>query len=118
MWMPLQPHCDLYFQTRDLCIFLFYVDNCYQDNHERILDPELHELVNNTPEECDNLCSNLGFLFYGVQYSYQCFCGNDLPSDDLKISMSECYADCSGDSSQKCGGTWAMNIGQTSKGQS
>ena len=52
----------------------------------------------------------------GVEHTNECFCGNDLPSDDLKISMSECEMNCSGDSSQTCGGVWAVNIGQPNKG--
>ena len=54
-------------------------------------------------------------LFYGVEYSNECFCGNEFPSDDLLISMSECDMDCAGDSSQKCGGDWAINIRETTQ---
>ena len=90
--------------------------NCYRDNGARILDPQKHVLDNNSPEQCDEFCSNLGFLFSGVEHTNECFCGNDLPSDDLKINMSECNMDCSGDSSQKCGGVWAINIGQITEG--
>ena len=99
--------------------FSFYVgtitSNCYRDNSERVFDKLAYQLDSNTPQKCDQSCSNLGFLFYGVEIHNECFCGNDLPSDDLKISMSECDYDCAGDSSQKCGGAWAIKIGQTTQ---
>ena len=89
--------------------------NCYRDSpSERIFDDQ-HKLDYNTPDECDQLCSDLGFALYGVEYANECFCGNNMPSEDLIIDMSECNMDCAGDASQKCGGHYAINIGQADK---
>ena len=108
----------------NVLLYLFYFvgpevsdenSNCYRDSpSERIFDDQ-HKLDYNTPDECDQLCRDLGFTLYGVEFSNECFCGNDMPPEDLIIEMSQCNLDCAGDSSQKCGGSNAINIGQTNK---
>ena len=82
-------------------------------------DPRVYDWMydsdNNTPQQCAQHCSDLGigYSFYGVEYSSHCWCGNELPSEDLKeIDMSSCGMACSGDSLQICGGTHALLVGQ------
>ena len=63
-----------------------------------------------TIEKCKKLCfEDHGYVYAGVQYAHQCFCGNRRPSIS-PAPQSDCSKPCSGDSSQKCGGTWRMNI--------
>ena len=100
------------------CLFYFVGpdenSNCYRDNGTRIFN-DRHVLENNSPDQCDQLCSDLGFSLYGVEYSNECFCGNDMPSDDRKIDMSLCNMPCTGDASLMCGGSFAINIGEADK---
>ena len=108
-----------------LYIFFYFVgpddepsaenSNCYRDNPSERIFPDQHKLDNNSPVECYLLCSDLGFLLYGVEFSNECFCGNDMPSDDRKIDMSQCNMPCTGDGSLMCGGNFAINIGEADK---
>ena len=69
-----------------------------------------------TIEKCLEFCSNGGYAFAGVESEYECFCGNNAPSQN-PIDDSECNSKCSGDSTQICGGSWKINIysvGETS----
>ena len=49
----------------------------------------------------------------GVQYSYECFCGNKEPPKSAMVSPTDCKKKCSGDKSQICGGVWRMNVFST-----
>jgi len=85
---------------------------CYEDKPARMLTGkgELH-LANNSPNACNSYCQ--GFKYYGVQYTNQCFCGDTL-HHLVKKPENECNAECPGDSSKKCGGTWRQNLYKTS----
>ncbi|KAF9559027.1 hypothetical protein CPC08DRAFT_763569 [Agrocybe pediades] len=67
--------------------------------------------TNMTPQVCQNLCA--GYLYAGVEYGVQCYCGNSLTNNGATgnvISSSNCQSTCGGDPSQKCGGSWTMNV--------
>ena len=63
-----------------------------------------------TPELCKSLCFSRRYKFAGIQYMYQCFCGNDRPPVSKRLQMSQCNMPCTGDSSKICGASWKMNI--------
>lgn len=46
-------------------------------------------------------------------YRSECLCGNQQPSNLLKIEDSNCNFPCSGDTNQFCGGRWKMGIYST-----
>ena len=65
-----------------------------------------------TIEKCKKLCfEDHGYVYAGVQHANECWCGmgNDKPTIS-PAPQSECSMPCAGDSSQKCGGKWRMNI--------
>ena len=63
-----------------------------------------------TPEFCQKICFDKNFKYAGVQYYWECFCGNTAPPTSKLLSKSECKLPCSGDKSKICGGVWKMNI--------
>ena len=50
-----------------------------------------------------------GFQLLAVKYREQCWCGNSYTNARM-ISERNCTMTCSGDSSQTCGGSYAMEI--------
>ena len=76
---------------------------------KRVLPHKAHYSDKNTPAFCKKACSKEGYKYAGVEYSKQCFCGNELPST-VAPNQSECNMDCSGDTSQKCGGGNRINV--------
>ena len=62
---------------------------------------------------CLDLCTESGYLYAGVQYGVECFCGNERPSERFHIVGSKCDKFCPGDSDSKCGGYLTMNVYQT-----
>ncbi|XP_046665345.1 uncharacterized protein LOC124357515 isoform X2 [Homalodisca vitripennis] len=85
----------------------------------RVLDQYKTDLDNtNSPRRCLNYCLALGYLFAGVEYQRECFCGNTRPSSSLNSPDSECNSICSGDSSEICGGNWRIAVYRTGNGDS
>uniref|UniRef100_A0A1I8J6X7 WSC domain-containing protein n=1 Tax=Macrostomum lignano TaxID=282301 RepID=A0A1I8J6X7_9PLAT len=79
---------------------------CYVDYIDGTRDMKGNNL--NSPDEmsleiCSAICSLDSFLYFGVQFSSQCFCDSSFGSQG-KGEESECNRPCSGNSSQICGG--------------
>lgn len=55
----------------------------------------------------------LGFAFAGLEYQSQCFCGKELPANQLKIANNNCNMTCFGSESETCGGYFAIEIYKT-----
>ena len=65
-----------------------------------------------TIDRCKKLCfEDHGYVYAGVEHANECWCGNDRPTIS-PAPQSECSMPCAGDSSQKCGDSWRMNIYQ------
>ncbi|XP_071179098.1 zonadhesin-like isoform X1 [Mytilus edulis] len=82
---------------------------CYQDDSTRILHKQVLKDKGMTVEKCKQFCGIKGFKFAGVEYGYECFCGNVLRKD-RKRKESDCKMPCSGNRRQTCGGPWRISI--------
>jgi len=63
-----------------------------------------------TPAKCIAACNDQNYNFAGVQFGHECWCGDEAPPEDKIVDMEECNQSCEGDSAQKCGATWRMNV--------
>ena len=86
--------------------------DCY-DHDPRFLT-HIGNSDDNTPNHCAQRCRDLGYSLFGVEDSNNCACGDDWPSNDLKIGWNQCQYACKGDSSQICGGYFAIIVGHVS----
>ncbi|XP_062552577.1 xylosyltransferase oxt [Armigeres subalbatus] len=88
---------------------------CFQDEKNfRLLSGYYTNFkTNNSPRQCIQLCLQSGFLYAGVQYSSECFCGDELPKASAKLPDSSCNMKCSGDPKQACGGYFTANVYET-----
>jgi len=74
--------------------------------------------VNNTAmtrEMCSDFCRRSKQLYFGIEYSTQCYCGNSFTgfagnSLPPLIDPSSCNMPCSGNPTQYCGGSRALNL--------
>ncbi|KAL5019700.1 hypothetical protein ScPMuIL_002592 [Solemya velum] len=82
---------------------------CYIDKSSRDLEPDWTTTNDNTPVSCIKHCAENGYIFAGVQYAKQCFCGNSYSAHG-KAPESECDYPCPADASLTCGGYWRQNI--------
>ena len=64
-------------------------------------------------EYCAALCQSIGdYRYSGVEYTVQCFCGNELSKQTAKIDDAKCNSNCPGDPTQHCGGGYTMIISE------
>merc|ERR1719186_1352983 len=88
--------------------------NCYYD-WPRQLPHSFGFSSNLTPETCNEMCLKKSYTYFGVQYSKECRCGNELPSLSRKKPMEECGMLCTGDNTRTCGGPWRNNVWKVCK---
>lgn len=76
---------------------------CYVDNaNGRVLGDEL-DSSSMTVESCTAHCTADNFTIAGLEYSTQCFCGNELIDGATKAPDSDCNMACGGNASEACG---------------
>ena len=92
-------------------LYFLVEGGCFVDNLHgiRVLPHKAHYSSKNTIEICKKLCFEKGYQYAGVEYSKECFCGNNIPKKAAP-RQSDCNMDCSGDRSQKCGGGNRLNV--------
>ncbi|CAK9821316.1 Xylosyltransferase oxt [Anthophora retusa] len=88
---------------------------CFKDDKTlRILPGYYHVFKgNNSPERCAFLCLQSGYLYAGTEYSIECFCGMEKPSQLKRLPDSSCNMKCSGNPKYSCGGYLTINIFRT-----
>lgn len=83
---------------------------CWTDNDvtERTLVGGAYSDQALTLSTCSALCK--GFDYFGVEYSTECYCGNNFSSTSALATDERCNMPCKGDPTQICGGPYGMNI--------
>lgn len=69
---------------------------CYKDDKKHRLLPSFYTNFKetNSPKKCIQVCLQSGYLYAGVQYSTECFCGNNEPAVNYKLSDPNCNMVC------------------------
>ncbi|KAJ3556376.1 hypothetical protein NM688_g2060 [Phlebia brevispora] len=85
---------------------------CWVDSaFGRIFDTELPDNQNVTVEGCIASCSDQNFTIAGLEFSVQCFCGNELVNGGvLASSDSVCDMACGGNATEACGGPSLLSV--------
>jgi len=63
-----------------------------------------------TVEECVNTCNTNGFLYAGLEYGSQCFCGQSLLGGSASTNWYECASECPGNAVETCGGANRLSV--------
>lgn len=61
----------------------------------------------------NKLCRFIYFYYFYFLHRTECFCGNTIPEDTVKLPDPQCNHKCSGDSKQICGGYFTVSIFET-----
>ncbi|KAK0507321.1 hypothetical protein JMJ35_010359 [Cladonia borealis] len=90
----------------------FEYRGCYADqSNPRLLPIGANSTGSMTVTTCASICSSQGYAFFGVEYSYQCWCGNALHPRAVPADQSNCnYACCADSSSVACGGDGFIGV--------
>ncbi|KAG9003868.1 hypothetical protein FRB90_011102 [Tulasnella sp. 427] len=64
-----------------------------------------------TYASCQAYCLGKGYIYAGVEYGQECWCGSTINSPGAKTTVSgACATPCSGDTSSICGGGWVLTV--------
>ncbi|VDM75553.1 unnamed protein product [Strongylus vulgaris] len=87
---------------------------CFEDSKkDRALTGFAYDFKSdNSMEKCRSHCYRAGFIYYGLEFGRECFCGDTLSKPTLDDSKCTEYR-CSGNSSQFCGGFNAVEVFRT-----
>lgn len=88
---------------------------CYKDDKKQRLLPSFYTNFKetNSPKKCIQMCLQSGYLYAGVQYSTECFCGNNEPPAQAKLPDPSCNMKCPAEPKSACGGYYTINIYET-----
>ena len=59
---------------------------------------------------CATICSSRGYAYFGLEFSFQCWCGNTLDPKAVPAGPSNCNYACCADGSVACGGCWFISV--------
>ncbi|GAA6036330.1 hypothetical protein JCM8097_001670 [Rhodosporidiobolus ruineniae] len=84
-------------------------NGCYGDLKygTRALPNLLAQATDGTVEGCVNACQEAGYSLCGVEYQGECWGGDSIDVTSSQIDDSVCNLSCSGDQTQRCGGSQA-----------
>ena len=92
---------------------LTYPDNCYGDSSNKDLPHRLTDTPAGLPDStvwCRSQCGALGYIYAGVQFTNECYCGNSFGKYGKKPN-SDCDMACEDTSGNKnCGGGSRNNV--------
>ena len=89
----------------------FEYQGCYADeSNPRLLANAYDGSGNMTVTTCALFCSDQGYAFFGLEFSYQCFCGDALNPKAVPADQSNCNYACCADSSVACGGVYFIGV--------
>lgn len=88
---------------------------CFKDDKKHRLLPGFYSNFKetNSPKKCIQMCLQSGYLYAGVQYSTECFCGNKEPPADTKLPDPSCNMKCPAEPKSACGGYYTINVYET-----
>lgn len=86
---------------------------CFQDAISRTLlgsKPTDYLQGNMSNSECINHCGSRGYGFAGTEHGQECWCGNSIRDDAVRLPEKNCGTPCQGTSELCCGGDWAISV--------
>jgi hypothetical protein len=90
---------------------LFSSIGCYTEaTSTRALNSKSYvDAKNMTAESCEAFCGTT-YAYFGVEWSQECYCGNQLNAGSVPASASDCSKLCTGNKLQYCGGSSRLNV--------
>jgi len=78
---------------------------CYLDNvgGRTLTSASYTDPVNMTVENCVNFCNGQNYIYAGVEYAQECYCGNSISNGGAPASSTDCSTRCTGNANELCG---------------
>lgn len=89
----------------------YFSRGCYKEGTgERALAATATSAPNMTVATCVNFCKADGFIYAGLEYSTECYCGATVATSAVQVPNTDCAMLCGGDLYAYCGGPSRLNI--------
>ncbi|EFX02197.1 legume lectin domain containing protein [Grosmannia clavigera kw1407] len=72
-------------------------------------------VTNETVANCLDLAYSAGYIYAGLEYGGECWCGNSISVNATLEASSACAMTCNGNSSEYCGGSSLLEVYKTNK---
>ncbi|RSH78984.1 uncharacterized protein EHS24_001910 [Apiotrichum porosum] len=83
---------------------------CALDSGSRLMNAASEQKVTNmTPTLCQSFCGDKGYPYAATENGEECWCSSTLPAT-VDWTSASCNDPCTGDSSETCGGQWALQV--------
>lgn len=93
----------------------FNFKGCYTEgNGVRALSGPVKADPGMTVEKCADFCA--AYAYMGVEYSTECYCGNNIGSGANKTTLDKCSMVCGGNALEYCGGPVLLNFYEAAGG--
>ncbi|CAN0432934.1 unnamed protein product [Ascophyllum nodosum] len=108
-YLPCGDLCGDYDDSDDDTTTLEYTYlGCYADSVDRVLTGDsTSDSQDMTTELCAEFCE--GSTYFGTEFRRECYCG-EATDDPTSLGSATCSMSCTGDSTQTCGGTFAVSL--------
>ncbi|XTI86032.1 WSC-domain-containing protein [Cenococcum geophilum] len=83
---------------------------CYAENGAKTLSDKTTSTNSMTVENCATFCS--AYTYFGLEYSSECYCGNNMNAASTLSDSSQCSMTCKGSNSEYCGAGGRMQVYQ------
>ncbi|KAI0052846.1 copper radical oxidase [Auriscalpium vulgare] len=85
---------------------------CYTDNPatRTLSSASFTDTQNMTVENCVTFCDNQAFIFAGVEFAQECYCGDIIANGGTNATASDCNSPCTGNSKEDCGAGGRLNL--------
>ncbi|KAI0294118.1 galactose oxidase [Multifurca ochricompacta] len=89
---------------------------CYTDSvaARTLTSATFTDTSNMTVENCVNFCNNRNFIYAGVEYAQECYCGNVISNGGTSATSSDCSFPCTGNAAEVCGAANRLNLYKSS----
>ncbi|KAL0959164.1 hypothetical protein HGRIS_014449 [Hohenbuehelia grisea] len=90
----------------------FTYQGCYTDQAapSRTLERLIAVPGGTTPETCAATCRSNGYTYAGMEFQYECWCGNSVRSTATKVPDSDCQDACNANIKHYCGGRYRLQL--------
>ncbi|XP_001510281.1 WSC domain-containing protein 1 [Ornithorhynchus anatinus] len=86
-----------------------YVGCFRDDSGERHLKGAVfYDLRKMTVAHCQEACAERAYVYAGLEYGAECYCGNRLPASGAR--QEECNSECKGEKGSPCGGVDRLSV--------
>ncbi|KAI0791235.1 copper radical oxidase [Abortiporus biennis] len=85
---------------------------CITDNPaaRSLTSASFTDTQNMTVESCVGFCNDQNFVFAGVEFSQECYCGNNISNGGSNATSTDCNAACTGNKNEICGGASRLSL--------